>query len=69
LIITDHLPLADAWVAAWLPGSEGAGVADALFGRMPFSGRLSYDWPARMADVPLPKTGAAPLFPRGYGLP
>jgi beta-glucosidase len=69
LIITDHLPLADAWVAAWLPGSEGAGVADALFGRTPFSGRLSYDWPARMADVPLPQTGATPLFPRGYGLP
>jgi beta-glucosidase len=69
LIITHHLPLAGAWVAAWLPGSEGAGVADVLFGEAPFSGRLSYDWPARMADVPLPQTGAPPLFPRGYGLP
>ncbi len=68
LVITDHLALADAWVAAWLPGSEGAGVADGLFGDTPFSGRLSYAWPARMNDVPFGQTGATPLFPRGFGL-
>ncbi|MEZ4519430.1 MAG: glycoside hydrolase family 3 protein [Chloroflexota bacterium] len=68
LIITEQLPLADAWVAAWLPGSEGDGVAEVLFGEYPFTGKLSYDWPASMQDVPLPDTGADPLFPRGYGL-
>ena len=40
LIISDHLPRAEAWVAAWLPGSEGGAVADVLFGRLPFTGRL-----------------------------
>lgn len=68
LIITDQLSLADAWVAAWLPGSEGAGVTDVLFGDFPFTGRLSYDWPAATADLPLGQTGATPLFPRGFGL-
>ena len=36
MIITEELPLADAWVAAWLPGTEGDGVAEALFGDYPF---------------------------------
>jgi beta-glucosidase len=45
LIITAALPLADAWVVAWLPGTEGDGVADALFGRYPFTGRLPLAWP------------------------
>ena len=42
LIITDQLPLMDALVAAWLPGTEGQGVADVLFGDLPFTGRLSF---------------------------
>lgn len=45
LIITDHLARAEAWVAAWLPGSEGGAVADVLFGRVPFTGRLPLAWP------------------------
>jgi len=74
LIIGDILPLADAVVAAWLPGTEGAGVADVLFGDFPFTGRLPYTWPRDMSQLPfdlenLPTDGpAAPLFPRGYGL-
>ena len=74
LIITDQLPLADAFVAAWLPGTEGQGVADILFGNYPFNGRLAYSWPRSMAQLPfdfanLPTTGCdAPLFPFGYGL-
>lgn len=74
LIITDILPLADAVVAAWLPGTEGAGVADVLFGDFPFTGKLSYTWPREMSQLPFdlenPATdgSAAPLFPRGYGL-
>ena len=71
LIITDTLPLADAWVAAWLPGSEGAGVADVLFGDYPFSGTLPVSWPRSVDQLPLPALladPAGPLFPRGFGL-
>jgi beta-glucosidase len=64
LIITGALPLAHAWVVAWLPGSEGDGVGDVLFGRYPFTGTLPLDWPRSMADVP----DGENLFPRGYGL-
>ena len=45
LILTDQLPLMDALVAAWLPGTEGQGVADVLFGDLPFTGQLPYSWP------------------------
>ncbi len=74
LVITDQLDLADAWVAAWLPGTEGQGVADVLFGDYPFTGKLPYSWPRAMGQIPfdfttLPETGYdAPLFPYGYGL-
>ncbi len=74
LIITEALPLADAWVVAWLPGSEGAGVADVLFGEHDFMGRLAYSWPRSIRQLPfnfdnLQAEGCdAPLFPFGYGL-
>lgn len=74
LIVTDQLPEWDAFVAAWLPGSEGQGVADVLFGSFPFTGRLSYTWPRTMAQIPLDLASLAaggcegPLFPFGYGL-
>jgi beta-glucosidase len=75
LVITDQLPMADAWVAAWLPGSEGQGVADVLFGDFPFTGKLSYSWPRTNEQLPINinnvkgKTGCeAALFPFGYGL-
>ena len=45
MIITDVLPEADAFVAAWLPGTEGQGVADVLFGDYKPTGKLSYTWP------------------------
>ncbi|MBK9926488.1 MAG: glycoside hydrolase family 3 C-terminal domain-containing protein [Anaerolineales bacterium] len=75
-VITDQLPLGDAWVAAWLPGTEGgSGIADVLFGDQPFTGKLSYSWPRTMEQLPINinnlknKTGCdAPLFPLGYGL-
>ncbi|MEO0573248.1 MAG: glycoside hydrolase family 3 N-terminal domain-containing protein [Bacteroidota bacterium] len=57
----------DAFVAAWLPGSEGAGIADLLFQSDPtydFTGRLSFSWPSS-AKV---SEGATPLFEYGYGL-
>lgn len=73
LILGPALEQADALVAAWLPGSEAAGVADALFGRVPFTGRLPYSWPRAMEQVPLsphpPAEGPqALLFPYGFGL-
>ncbi len=74
LVITDELAQADAFVAAWLPGTEGQGVADVLFGNYPFTGRLSYSWLRSADQLPfdfanLPAEGdAAPLFSRGFGL-
>jgi beta-glucosidase len=58
---------ADAFVAAWLPGSEGAGVADVLFGKQPATGRLSFSWPAQCDGTPV-NGGKGALFPLGYGL-
>jgi beta-glucosidase len=60
----------DALVAAWLPGSEGAGVADTLFGVRPFTGRLPMTWPRSLDQEPI-NVGDAdydPLFAYGYGL-
>ncbi|MBN1810581.1 MAG: glycoside hydrolase family 3 protein [Anaerolineae bacterium] len=68
LIITEQLDDCDAVVAAWLPGTEGQGVVDALFGDYPFTGRLSYTWPRSMGQVPLGSGSGEPLFPFGYGL-
>ena len=74
MIITETLPLADAWVAAWLPGTEGDGVAEVLFGEFQFTGKLSFTWPRSIDQLPfdfdnLPESGCdAPLFPYGYGL-
>jgi beta-glucosidase len=74
MIINDALDQADAFVAAWLPGTEGQGVADVLFGDQPFKGKLPYTWPRSMDQLPfdfsnlLTKGDAAPLFPFGYGL-
>lgn len=75
LVITGQYQLADAWVAAWLPGTEGAGMADVLFGDFPFVGKLPYTWPRTDSQLPIninnsnDLTGcAAPLFPYGYGL-
>jgi beta-glucosidase len=69
LILTEQLPKIDGLVAAWLPGTEGAGVADVLFGDYPFTGKLPYSWPHSMSQIPMPTEGdSAPLFPFGYGL-
>ncbi|XXY45844.1 exo 1,3/1,4-beta-D-glucan glucohydrolase [Sorangium sp. So ce269] len=59
----------DAFVAAWLPGSEGGGVADVLFGDHEFQGKLSFSWPSADCQTPINKgDGEEPLFPYGYGL-
>jgi beta-glucosidase len=72
LVLTAQLGQMDALVAAWLPGSEGAGIADVLFGDFPFTGKLPFSWPRSVAQLPFAagaSTGcAAPLFAFGYGL-
>ena len=70
LVLTDQLGRMDALVAAWLPGSQGEGVADVLFGRRPFTGRLSMTWPRTLEQEPI-NVGDRdydPLFPYGWGL-
>ena len=61
---------ADGIVAAWLPGSEGAGVADDLFGARPFTGKLPVSWPRTLAQEPINvgDPNYDPLYPYGYGL-
>jgi beta-glucosidase len=69
-VVTDQLGEIDALVASWLPGSEGTGVADVLFGRRTFTGRLSVTWPATVDQVPI-NVGDRdyhPLYPFGWGL-
>ena len=64
-IITEQLPLMDALVVAWLPGTEANGVADVLFGDHPFMGKLPFSWPRSMDQIPLAALRAseeAPLF-------
>ncbi|MBB5084437.1 glycoside hydrolase family 3 N-terminal domain-containing protein [Nonomuraea endophytica] len=60
----------EAVVAAWLPGTEGAGVSDPLFGAVPYTGRLPFTWPASMEQVPINVGDAVyrPMFPYGFGL-
>jgi beta-glucosidase len=70
LILGGALDMADALVAAWLPGSEGAGVADVLFGDYKPTGKLSFSWPRSMAQIPINVDDAKydPQFPFGFGL-
>jgi beta-glucosidase len=62
-----ELNAADAFVAAWLPGSEGAGVSDVLFGERQATGKLSFSWPATCEGNPLNSAEGA-LYPFGFGL-
>lgn len=70
LILGDVLARADAVLAVWLPGTEGAGVADVLFGDYAPTGTLSFSWPRSMQQIPVNVGDAVydPLFPVGYGL-
>lgn len=70
MILGNTITNADAFIAAWLPGTEGQGVADVLFGDYNPTGKLSYSWPRSMSQIPI-NVGDAnydPLFPFGFGL-
>ncbi len=74
LILTDGngvsaLDSANAFIAAWLPGTEGDGIADVLFGDYKPTGKLSFTWPASLAQIPIHAgDGQTPLFAVGDGL-
>ncbi|WP_244624653.1 glycoside hydrolase family 3 protein [Sphingomonas sp. So64.6b] len=71
LWVNPEMNQSDAFVAAWFPGSEGAGIADVLIGgKRDFTGRLSYSWPKTAGQFTLNKgaLGYDPLFAFGHGL-
>ncbi len=73
LLIQNQLSSWDGLVMAWLPGSEGEGIADVIFGKTPFTGHLPLPWPSSTAQLPITsdgktKDGTAVLFARGFGL-
>lgn len=70
MIIEPVLLKSDAFIAAWLPGTEGQGVADVLFGDYKPTGKLPHSWPQSVAQLPINNgdPGYAPLFKFGFGL-
>nr|XP_018686615.1 PREDICTED: uncharacterized protein LOC103997551 isoform X1 [Musa acuminata subsp. malaccensis]XP_018686616.1 PREDICTED: uncharacterized protein LOC103997551 isoform X1 [Musa acuminata subsp. malaccensis]XP_018686617.1 PREDICTED: uncharacterized protein LOC103997551 isoform X1 [Musa acuminata subsp. malaccensis] len=70
VVIEPYVPLVDALVAAWLPGSEGQGLTDVLYGDYGFTGKLSRTWFKSVDQLPM-NVGDKhydPLFPFGFGL-
>ncbi len=73
LLISNEVDSFDALVAAWLPGTEGAGVSEVLFGDKKFMGTLPLPWPKTSEQLPIDATGVTfdgtpVLFPRYFGL-
>ncbi|TVU34971.1 hypothetical protein EJB05_16830, partial [Eragrostis curvula] len=70
IVIEPYVPLMEALVAAWLPGTEGQGVADVLFGDYGFTGKLPHTWFKSVDQLPM-NVGDShydPLYPFGFGL-
>ena len=70
MIIGDVLPYSDAFIAAWLPGTEGGGIADILFGDHEPAGKLNHSWPAYMEQIPVNygDSDYNPLYSYGHGI-
>jgi beta-glucosidase len=74
LVVTDQMKKSDAFIAAWLPGSEGDGIAEVLFGDYNFKGKLPHSWPKSVEDFNgkygpnFWNPSIEPLFSYGYGL-
>jgi beta-glucosidase len=68
LILGSALDASDAFIAAWLPGTEGEGVADVLFGDVKPTGKLPREWPKNNDQLAANKMEGEPLFKFGYGL-
>ncbi|KAI3721897.1 hypothetical protein L2E82_32916 [Cichorium intybus] len=70
VVIEPYISSMDALVAAWLPGTEGQGVTDVLFGDYGFTGKLAHTWFRTVGQLPI-NVGDShydPLYPFGYGL-
>ena len=67
MIVTDEIGKWDGFIAAWLPGTEGTGVADVLFGDYKPTGKLSFSWPKSMNQFPIDPNDDH-LFSFGFGL-
>jgi beta-glucosidase len=68
LLLNSALADSDAFVAAWLPGTEGQGMTDVLFGDYKFTGQLPRAWPRSNDHIRTGDAAEKPLFPTGYGL-
>jgi len=74
LVVTNQIEQSNAFVAAWLPGSEGDGIAEVLFGDYNFKGKLPHSWPKSVEDFNgkfgpnFWDTSIKPLYKFGYGL-
>jgi beta-glucosidase len=78
MLIDTEIGWCKAVVACWLPGGEGGGIADVLFGDYDFTGKLSNTWPASAEQIPINSgpeysdeqhgSGGEPHFPYGFGL-
>ena len=70
MIINKELDSSHAFIAAWLPGTEGEGISDVLFGDFDFTGKLSMTWPRSMKQIPINfgDSDYDPLFEFGFGL-
>ena len=70
MVITGVLNQSEAFIAAWLPGTEGQGIADVLFGDYQPTGKLPFSWPKDANQVPIHVGDERydPLFKYGYGL-
>jgi len=74
LVVTNQIEQSDAFIAAWLPGSEGNGIAEVLFGDFNFKGKLPHSWPNTVEDFEgkfgpnFWDASITPMFKFGYGL-
>jgi beta-glucosidase len=68
LILGSAFDASDVFIAAWLPGTEGEGVADVLFGEVKPTGRLPREWPRNNDQAAANAMPRKPLFPPGFGL-
>jgi beta-glucosidase len=70
LLVNEQIQQSSAFIAAWLPGSEGQGIAEVLFGDYDFQGKLGFSWPGNISQIGVQQgePNYAPRYPYGFGL-
>ena len=70
LLVNEQIEQSTAFVATWLPGSEGQGIAEVLFGDYDFTGKLGFSWPGDVSYIGIQQDepNYAPRYPYGFGL-